>query len=245
MKVLIIDDEPLALSELRFLLDKQSNVDQVVEADGVTAAKQQLAKEAPDMMFLDIRLEDGNGMAFAKQLKERPDCPYIVFATAYDQYALDAFEAQAVDYVMKPFEQGQIDEAVNRVQKLLDRSARTPGGRQVSQQNANPRLSLSSDDRTFVVQKTAIYYIEAVKGKTKVVTDREIISSQALKKLYAQLDPGQFLQVHRSYIVNLNQVREVQPSFNQTYVLTLENGAKVPVSRSYVAAVKLALGINQ
>ena len=92
---------------------------------------------------------------------------------------------------------------------------------------------------------TAIYYIEAVKGKTKVVTDREIISSQALKKLYAQLDPGQFLQVHRSYIVNLNQVREVQPSFNQTYVLTLENGAKVPVSRSYVAAVKLALGINQ
>lgn len=101
MKVLIVDDEPLALSELRFLLDKQSNVDQVVEADGVTAAKQQLAKEAPDMMFLDIRLEDGNGMAFAKQLKERPDCPYIVFATAYDQYALDAFEAQAVDYVMK------------------------------------------------------------------------------------------------------------------------------------------------
>lgn len=245
MKVLIVDDEPLALSELRFLLDKQPNVDQVVEADGVTAAKQQLAKEAPDMMFLDIRLEDGNGMAFAKQLKERPDCPYIVFATAYDQYALDAFEAQAVDYVMKPFEQGQIDEAVNRVQKLLDRSARMPGGRQVSQQNANPRLSLSSDDRTLVVQKTAIYYIEAVKGKTKVVTDREIISSQALKKLYAQLDPGQFLQVHRSYIVNLNQVREVQPSFNQTYVLTLENGAKVPVSRSYVAAVKLALGINQ
>lgn len=245
MKVLIVDDEPLALSELRFLLDKHPNVDQVVEADGVTAAKQQLAKEAPDMMFLDIRLEDGNGMAFAKQLKERPDCPYIVFATAYDQYALDAFEAQAVDYVMKPFEQGQIDEAVNRVQKLLDRSARTPGGRRVSQQNANPRLSLSSDDRTLVVQKTAIYYIEAVKGKTKVVTDREIISSQALKKLYAQLDPSQFLQVHRSYIVNLNQVREAQPSFNQTYVLTLENGAKVPVSRSYVAAVKLALGINQ
>lgn len=242
MKVLIVDDEPLARDELRYLLEQNRLVQTIDEADGVTTAKKQLGQERPDLIFLDIQLDDGSGMTFAKQLKKEPNCPYIVFATAYDQYALDAFEANAVDYILKPFEQERINETIERVAKLL-----TPQDQDelvATAQQSNPRMSLTSDERTLVLQKRNILYIQAENGFTHVyTTERQFQSKQTLRSIVDQLDPRRFIRVHRSFVVNLNMVRELQPSFNHTYELTLQDGSKIPVSRSYVGETKRALGM--
>ncbi|MCH9266552.1 response regulator [Pediococcus acidilactici] len=159
MKVLIVDDEPLARQELNYLLEENPIVDQVAEADGVVEADQYVANEHPDLVFLDIKLEDGNGMALAKKWKKMPVSPYVIFATAYDQYALDAFSAEAVDYVLKPFEQSRINEALDRIKKLLDRQQRDSANYQ--QKYLNPRLSITNEERTIVIKKNNIIYLEA------------------------------------------------------------------------------------
>lgn len=240
MKVLIVDDEPLARDELSYLLEQNDLIDDISEADGVNSAREEVEKNRPDLIFLDIQLDDGSGMAFAKSLKKRENSPYIVFATAYDQYALDAFEADAIDYVLKPFEQERVNDAVKRVAKLL--AGQNNSG--ITEQQKNPRISLTNDERTIVVQKRNILYIQAQDGKALVHTeDQEILSKQTLNSIINSLDPHRFIRVHRSFVVNLNKVHELQPSFNHTYELTLADGSKIPVSRSYVTATKQALGV--
>ncbi|MCI1975506.1 MAG: LytTR family DNA-binding domain-containing protein [Limosilactobacillus sp.] len=240
MKVLIVDDEPLARDELSYLLEQNDLIDDISKADGVNSAREEVEKNRPDLIFLDIQLDDGSGMAFAKSLKKRENSPYIVFATAYDQYALDAFEADAIDYVLKPFEQERVNDAVKRVAKLL--VGQNNSG--ITEQQKNPRISLTNDERTIVVQKRNILYVQAQAGKALVHTeDQEILSKQTLNSIINSLDPHRFIRVHRSFVVNLNKVHELQPSFNHTYELTLVDGSKIPVSRSYVTATKQALGV--
>src|SRR5699024_6580714 len=140
MKVLIVDDEPLARDELSYLLKQNDLIDEINEADGINSAREEIENNRPDLIFLDIQLDDGSGMAFAKGLKKKENCPYIVFATAYDQYALDAFEADAIDYVLKPFEADRINDAVRRVARLMDNQN---GSRGVTTQQRNPRISLT------------------------------------------------------------------------------------------------------
>lgn len=242
MKVLIVDDEPLARDELHYLVDQNPLVTDIYEADGVVSAQQAVDQEAVDLMFLDIQLADGSGMALAESLKSRSHHPYIVFATAYDQYALDAFDADAVDYLLKPFSQQRVNDAITRVAKLAapKQAAITP-----QDQRTNPRLSLTNDDRTIILQKDTILYIQTQDGETAVWAKggHRVVSKQPLAGLLKQLDPAQFIRVHRSFAINLNMVSELQPSFNHTYELTLKDGSKVPVSRSYVATVKQALGM--
>jgi two-component system response regulator LytT len=240
MKVLIVDDEPLARDELHYLLEQNDQIDEIKEADGISTARGEIEKDKPDLVFLDIQLDDGSGMAFAKALKKHDQAPYIVFATAYDQYALDAFEADAIDYVLKPFEQDRINDAVDRVAKLLNNQTSDS----ITSQQKNPRISLTNDERTIVIQKQNILYVQAQNGKTVVHTDdQEIVSKQTLNSISQLLDPNRFIRVHRSFVVNLNKVRELQPSFNHTYELTLTNDSKIPVSRSYVSVTKRALGV--
>ncbi|MBF7122946.1 LytTR family transcriptional regulator DNA-binding domain-containing protein [Pediococcus pentosaceus] len=243
MKILIVDDEPLARSELDFLLRNNPLVDSVSEAEGVTEAKQKLMTDQPDLMFLDIRLDDGNGMTFAKFLKKEEKLrPYIVFATAYDQYALDAFDVNATDYILKPFEKDRIDETLKRVDRILKK----PESLVNSDMCKNPRLSVTVDERTIIIKKSDILYLEAQNGNVLIYTKNLLLitSKQTLINLEKQLDPEQFLRVHRSFLVNLDMILEFQPSFNHTYELTLINGTKITVSRSYVAKTKKVLGIG-
>ena len=214
MKVLIVDDEPLARDELSYLLKQNDLIDEINEADGINSAREEIENNRPDLIFLDIQLDDGSGMAFAKGLKKKENCPYIVFATAYDQYALDAFEADAIDYVLKPFEADRINDAVRRVARLMDNQN---GSRGVTTQQRNPRISLTNDERTIVIQKRNILYIQAQAGKAIVHTeDQEIVSKQTLNSIINLLDPNRFIRVHRSFVVILNKVHELQPSFNHT-----------------------------
>ena len=188
MKVLIVDDEPLARDELSYLLKQNDLIDEINEADGINSAREEIENNRPDLIFLDIQLDDGSGMAFAKGLKKKENCPYIVFGTAYDQYALDAFEADAIDYVLKPFEADRINDAVRRVARLMDNQN---GSRGVTTQQRNPRISLTNDERTIVIQKRNILYIQAQAGKAVVHTeDQEVVSKQTLNSIINLLDPN-------------------------------------------------------
>jgi two-component system response regulator LytT len=243
MKVLIVDDEPLARAELRYLLEQNPKVNEINESEGVITAQALMEEFSPDLLFLDIKLDDGNGMALAKVLKKQVNRPYIVFATAYDQYALEAFNADAIDYILKPFEQNRINETIERVARILG-DASHPLLNTISYQN--PRLSVTNEERTVVIKKRDILYLEAQSGNVVVrsKTLKPIISKQTLASLTEQLNPRQFVKVHRSYVVNLDAVVELQPSFNHTYELTLNDGSKVPVSRYYVNNTKRSLGMK-
>lgn len=245
MKVMIVDDEPLARNELHYLLKDNAAVDEIEEAEGVIEAFEKATAYQPDLVFLDIKLDDGNGMALARRWKKMPQPPAIVFATAYDNYAVDAFNEAAVDYILKPFDPDRINEAVSRVVKmrsyLLDDN--TINEKTIWQ---NPRLSITVDDKTMVIQKRDLIYIETQGGYTHLhlAGRRQLISRQTLTSIVKSLNPRHFLRVHRCFVVNLDMIDEMQPSFNHTYELTLKDGSKVPVSRSYVAKTKTAIGLN-
>ena len=245
MKVLIVDDEPLARNELHYLLKENVLINEIDEANGVMMADQKVNANQPDLVFLDIKLDDGNGMALARRWKKLPQPPAIVFATAYDNYAVDAFNEAAVDYILKPFDPERINETVARVAKI--RGTADPA-ENVAEQAAwqNPRLSITIDDKTMVIQKRDIMYIETQGGYTHLHlrNDKLLISRQTLTSIAQLLNPRHFMRIHRGFIVNLDEIDEMQPSFNHTYELTLKDGSKIPVSRSYVAKTKKAIGLQ-
>ncbi|NME33841.1 response regulator transcription factor [Lactobacillus sp. MRS-253-APC-2B] len=245
MKVLIVDDEPLARNELHYLLKENVLINEIDEANGVMMADQKVNANQPDLVFLDIKLDDGNGMALARRWKKLPQPPAIVFATAYDNYAVDAFNEAAVDYILKPFDPERINEAVARVAKIRGIADQAEN---VAEQAAwqNPRLSITIDDKTMVIQKRDIMYIETQGGYTHLHlrNDKLLISRQTLTSIAQLLNPRHFMRIHRGFIVNLDEIDEMQPSFNHTYELTLKDGSKIPVSRSYVAKTKKAIGLQ-
>lgn len=245
MKVLIVDDEPLARNELHYLLKENVLINEIDEANGVMMADQRVNANQPDLVFLDIKLDDGNGMALARRWKKLPQPPAIVFATAYDNYAVDAFNEAAVDYILKPFDPERINEAVARVAKIRGTADQAEN---VAEQAAwqNPRLSITIDDKTMVIQKRDIMYIETQGGYTHLHlrNDKLLISRQTLTSIAQLLNPRHFMRIHRGFIVNLDEIDEMQPSFNHTYELTLKDGSKIPVSRSYVAKTKKAIGLQ-
>lgn len=245
MKVLIVDDEPLARNELHYLLKENVLINEIDEANGVMMADQKVNANQPDLVFLDIKLDDGNGMALARRWKKLPQPPAIVFATAYDNYAVDAFNEAAVDYILKPFDPERINEAVARVAKIRGTADQAEN---VAEQAAwqNPRLSITIDDKTMVFQKRDVMYIETQGGYTHLHlrNDKLLISRQTLTSIAQLLNPRHFMRIHRGFIVNLDEIDEMQPSFNHTYELTLKDGSKIPVSRSYVAKTKKAIGLQ-
>lgn len=245
MKVLIVDDEPLARNELHYLLKENVLINEIDEANGVMMADQKVNANQPDLVFLDIKLDDGNGMALARRWKKLPQPPAIVFATAYDNYAVDAFNEAAIDYILKPFDPERINEAVARVAKIRGTADQAEN---VAEQAAwqNPRLSITIDDKTMVIQKRDIMYIETQGGYTHLHlrNDKLLISRQTLTSIAQLLNPRHFMRIHRGFIVNLDEIDEMQPSFNHTYEVTLKDGSKIPVSRSYVAKTKKAIGLQ-
>lgn len=239
MQVLVVDDERLAREELKYLLTQNQNVTVVLEADSIESAQRWLASETINLIFLDIQLGDENGFTLAEQIKKISKRPRIIFATAYDQYALDAFNANALDYILKPFDQSRVDEAI---QKGMDTNLEAQVD--ANQMRDNPRISITNEDKTWVINKRDIVTAYVENGDLVIVTkQKQFRTKQTLVHLQELLSPQQFLQVHRSFLVNLNEVKAAEPSFNHTYELTMTDGNKIPVSRSFVNEMKRALGM--
>lgn len=231
MNILIVEDEYLARAELSHLLKQDSRVAHVEEADSIQDAMKIMLTQSIDITYLDIHLTDESGMELADLINEIPDPPVIIFATAYDQYALKAFEKNARDYILKPFEE-------KRVRASLDKAIKESESSSAKEQISKPvsdAVPVQTEDKIYMVKMSSLVMIEAMQGKVIVHEGNNQHESKGTLHFWEEKLPEEtFMRVHRSYIINLDKIQAIEPWFNNTYQITLETGIKVPVSRSYI-----------
>ena len=236
LKVLVVDDEPLARESLQTLLAKDPDVDVVGQANGVDAIAL-IARLRPDILFLDIQMPEVDGFALLERIGADA-VPAIVFVTAFDQYALRAFEVHALDYLLKPFSDARFASALARAKTQAHSRRRGELDARIAdllraRQSPRTRFLVPARDRTIVVDASQIDWIEAADyyiclhcgGASHLLRD-------TMDEIERRLDPQQFFRVHRSAIVNLARVREMHPLFRGDCELTLADGAKVRLSRN-------------
>ena len=240
LRVVIVDDEPLVRSGLRSLLEQESDVAIVGEARNGPDALATITERAPDLVFLDVQMPGMDGFEVLAGLSAASR-PSIIFVTAFDEYAIRAFDVHAVDYLLKPFDAARFRVALDRVRARRAASAGEDDARweallaqlKSSAQFAD-RLLLKDDGTVVVVLVSDINWIEAADNYVNVhARGARYRVRQAIKTLEAQLDPARFARAHRSAIVNLDRVRTLEPMAAGEYVITLSTGEKVPLSRSY------------
>ncbi|HEN0223500.1 response regulator transcription factor LtdR [Streptococcus agalactiae] len=243
MKVLVVDDEPVARNELIYLLNKYDSNLVIAEAHDIATALAILLRETFDVVLLDIHLRDDSGLQLAEYINKMPKPPLLIFATAYDQYAIQAFEQDARDYLLKPYEFDRLKQAMDRVKGALSTSTiieSVTSGPLFKQQ-----YPLTVEDRIYLVSADDILFIEAMQGKLIIQTpDKNYEIDGSLQQWQDKLPSSQFVRVHRSYIVNINAIKTIEPWFNQTLQLHLCNKITVPVSRANVKPLKQMLGIS-
>jgi len=269
---LIIDDEQLARDELRYLLDQVGGVDVVAQGTNGIEAVDLIEEHHPDLVFLDVQMPGMDGFAVIQRLMERArskassepgknaqPLPQIVFATAYDQYAVRAFDVNAVDYLLKPFDRTRVQQAVERVrgriagrasitagagplpdspiESQLDQLLRLLNRPQGASRTPQPaRLIVQAQNRLLLVDQADICFAAIEEGVISVVTQTFEGSSKCrtLEELLELLDPALFWRAHRGFVVNINHIREVVPWFKSSYQLRMNDKkqTEIPVSRA-------------
>ena len=245
MNVYVIEDEVLARQELIYLLNDTGKVSVVGEAEDIHQALWDIGEKQPDAVFLDIELENGNGLDLAKQFRNMKKPPMIVFVTAYDEYAVTAFELDAIDYIVKPIDKKRLNQAVEKLIKLARNSELETESESLILENKDKKYSITVKevDRILVINTKDILYIGTENRQAYIQTvDKKYETNALLYKIMDKLGDS-FVQVHRGYIVNVKQIAALEPWFNRTYLIVLKDGSKVSVSRSYVKSVKQVLGL--
>ncbi|HEX6053022.1 MAG TPA: LytTR family DNA-binding domain-containing protein [Gemmatimonadaceae bacterium] len=254
LRVLIVDDEPLARDCVRLALASHADVEIVRECESGEEAVAAILDLAPDLVFLDVQMPDLGGFDVVEQIgPER--MPPVIFVTAFDAHALAAFRIHALDYVLKPFDDARVDEALDHARSHLARQRdgelgrrlsallgdRVPPPTAVAPMTPTPyltRFGVRHEDRTRFIPAAAVDWIEAENNYVRLhVGSAEHRLRTAISVLARALDPRQFAQIHRSTIVNLDRVREVQPWFGGDYVAILHDGRQLRVSRTFAPKV--------
>jgi two-component system, LytTR family, response regulator LytT len=243
LRAIVADDEQPAREELCFLLGRIDHVKVVGQAENGVNAVELIDRLEPQVAFLDIQMPGLTGFEVASLLAEsRAAPPRVVFVTAYDQYAIDAFEVNAVDYLLKPVEQRRLELAVDRVRQRL--ALGQPRDERIDQlvrlmadrTRKRDQLALKVGDRFLLVQAEDVIYA-SVDGDTIVVATAHLAGTsnyRTLDELQARLDPDLFWRVHRSHLVNIGKIKEIVPWFSRNYMLRMKDGkgTEIPVSRS-------------
>jgi two-component system, LytTR family, response regulator len=256
IRTIIVDDEPLAVQGLEIRLADFGDIEIVDRCRNGREAIKQIKMLKPDLVFLDIQMPGFDGFGVVQGLMDMVDMPLVIFCTAYDEHALRAFEAQAVDYLLKPVEAGRLSAALGRVrERLSQRNAAQEVDRlravvkavspdqSIDSQAMADAMNASSFEKIinvrdrgqiFRVEVGSIERIDAAGDYMCIHTaDQTLILRETMKDLEHRLDPKKFQRIHRSTIVNLDQVKEIKPHTNGECFLTLSSGAQVKVSRSY------------
>jgi two-component system, LytTR family, response regulator len=239
IQTLLIDDESLARRKLRRLLSDEPEVQVVGEAASAPEALDAIKALKPQLLFLDIRMPGMGGIEMIDRLSGDPQTPMpqIIFTTAYDHYALRAFELRAVDYLLKPFTAERLHSAIERVHEQPTTSSRSTPRVQPPSSNRDPytaRIVFKSRGRILFLPVTDIRWIGAEENYVRICTDKEThLLRETMTGLEQKLDPQMFLRVHRSAIVNLQFVKEVRTESQGDFVVHLVNGQRVSMSRSY------------
>ncbi len=244
IQTLIVDDEKPARDELAYLLKAFPEINLVGQGRNGVEAIALIKEHTPDLVFLDVQMPGLNGLGVIKKLVDRKlKVPHIIFATAYDNYAVHAFEVNAVDYVLKPFDKGRISKAIHRAKKMLEANSSAAERLEmlVSQLGTAKapqlvKLLLKSQQRLLLVDSADIVFASIADGLITVVA-REAEGSlnyRTIEELQAALDSDVFWRAHRSYLVNINHIKEVVPWFKSSYMLKMNDkkATEIPVSRA-------------
>ena len=249
LRALIIDDEPLARQELQYLLERAGGVDVLAQGTNGIEAVELIRTHKPDLVFLDVQMPGLDGFGVLKKLLDRKvPMPQVVFATAFNQYAVRAFEVNAVDYLLKPFDRKRVMQTIEKAQARLAAPAESSSDarldallRLVEEQTQGPKANsgkvvVRAQNRLLLVDQREICFASIEEGTISVVT-RTLeghSNCRTLEELMDQLDQETFWRVHRSYLVNIQHIREVVPWFKSSYQLRMDDGQKteIPVSRA-------------
>ncbi|MEA0553463.1 LytTR family DNA-binding domain-containing protein [Lysinibacillus irui] len=247
MNVYIVDDEPLARAELRYLLEQTALVNVCGESENLEEFYKESQLEKVDCVFLDIELGMNNGLDLARQLLLNEQRPEIIFATAYDDYALQAFEVNAFDYILKPFEAQRVQIAVEKlIAKKRAAQVKTLEEIKGSQLDKLDKLTVFINDRILLIKVQDILYCTSEDSKTVVVTEQgRFFASESLAALEKRLSLKGFVRVHRAFIVNLEHIVELEPWSNSKYNLILHNRHSIPVSRLYMKDVRKIFDLSK
>jgi two-component system LytT family response regulator len=250
IRILVADDEQVARTRLKRLLGKMSDARVVGESADGTSTIAQVESLRPDVLFLDIEMPEASGLDVARAVAA-PAGPLVVFVTAFDQYAVRAFDVNAVDYLLKPFGEERLATAWERVRDQLQRDDRGASRvlaaieelRSAPRTPYRERLLATDDGRSTIVRVADLEWAEAAANYVKLhLPGVTHLIRESMTALEAQLDPGRFARVHRRVIVNVDHIREIQPWFSGDQILILKSGARLKLSRTYRKAFEERFG---
>jgi two-component system, LytTR family, response regulator len=249
MRIVVVDDEQLAREELCYQLGQLETAEVVAQAANGLEAIAAVERHEPDLVFLDVQMPGLTGFEVARRLLQRDDdSPALIFVTAYDQHAIEAFEVNAVDYLLKPVDATRLEQALQRARRRLS-SERTSGQVPLndqlerivkmvssSRQVRRDQVAVKVGERFLLVHVDDIIYASLADESINIVTGHVTGSSnyRTLDDLQARLDPDVFWRVHRSHLVNINKIKEIVPWFSRNYILRMKDAksTEIPVSRS-------------
>jgi two-component system, LytTR family, response regulator LytT len=251
LRTVLVDDEQLARDELSYLLSQIDGIEIIGQAGDGVEALATIKRLQPDVVFLDIQMPGLTGFEVARRMIDHQLSSHIIFVTAFDQHAIEAFEVNAVDYLLKPVDPTRLETALQRAQKRItsERQAADSDGVQpmaadlerivqlvTERQSRRERLAIKVGDRFLLVQAEEILFASLADEAITVVTSQYAGTSnyRTLDELQARLDPTVFWRVHRSHLVNINKIKEIVPWFSRNYILRMkdEKATEIPVSRT-------------
>ncbi len=246
IKAVVIDDEPLARSIIKEYLQSHPEIELMQECNDGFEGVKAIQQHQPDLIFLDIQMPKINGF---EMLELVDPAPSVIFTTAFDEYAIKAFEAHAIDYLLKPFGKERFDKAIHKwmqqkTQNKTDNKTANLLEKLPQQPDEQHRVVVKNGANIRIIPVQDIFYIEAYDDYVKIFTkDNYQLKKKTMSHFEQVLDPKEFLRVHRSFIVQLQQITKVEQSEKSTHVALLKNGAKVPLSRTGYAKLKEVLGV--
>lgn len=243
MKTIVIDDEPLARSMLSELLGNEQDIEIVAECGDGFEGMKAIQEHNPDLIFLDIQMPKITGFELLELLN---DPPPVIFTTAYDEYALQAFEVNALDYLMKPINPERLSKAIEKVKTTgntnIKSLAEKGGITHLPEQSQ--RIVVKDSGQIKIIPLAELLYLEAADDYVKIHTkERYFLKHQTMANFENQLPSHQFIRIHRSYIVNVQHINKVELYEKEQYCVILRNNVKLPVSRTGYSKLKTTLGI--
>ena len=240
LSVIIVDDEPIARQRIRRLLAHDPDVRVVGEFSSVADCARLDSSVIPDLVLLDVRMPDKDGFQLLRSFEARGLSPFVIFVTAYSEYAVGAFDVEAVDYILKPFDDERFHKAIARAKALLEQErlpadeAGAADGDRPGTPRIRDRLLVTENGRVLFVPTAEIEMVQAAGKHVKIyVQSRCYVIRQPLREIEERLDGNHFVRIHRSTIINVDQIVELHPLFHGDYEIVLKRGTRVTMSRRF------------
>jgi two-component system, LytTR family, response regulator len=242
IKTILVDDEPLARSVVREYLQSFAEFDIVAECNDGFEGVKAITQHKPDLVFLDIQMPKINGFEML-ELVDNP--PAVIFTTAFDEYAIKAFEAHAIDYLLKPFSKDRFDKAIQKwMQQRQSKKTTVQLPEDIRQPEEKNRIVIRESGNIRIIPVQDVIFIESYDDYVKIHTGKEVFLKKKTMSFYENtLDGNQFVRIHRSYILQLSYLTRIEPLEKETHLALLKNGTKLPLSKTGYVKVKQVLGL--